>query len=154
MLIRAGEIITKSFTLYSDNRRLFLRYVGVMFIPYFFLMLTAVALQALQFGTFTFMANKWAGLAFFAALGIIFAIASLWAWITLMRVIASRYNETTPHSLRDELRTAKSFIVPTIVVGILTALIVFGGILLLIIPGIIFAIWLAFSVQAVIFDNI
>lgn len=153
MLISVGEIITRSFDLYRDNRRLFLCYVGIMFIPYFLMMLTAEALEASRLGAFTFIANEWIRLAFFVALGIIFALISLWTWITFMRVIASRYNGVTPGSAQEELRTAKRFIMPTILVGILTALIIIGGILLLIVPGIIFAIWFAFSVQTVIFDN-
>ena len=165
MLIRASEIITKSFELYCDNRRLFLRYVGLMFIPYFIAAFGPVLLKLgssefvperkqmflrATIGAAVSLAPLWVWL---TPIGLLLGLALLWIWITFLRVIAHRYQGVTPGPVKAELQAAKSFIVPTILVGILTTLIILGGMVLLVIPGIIFAVWFAFSIQAVILDN-
>ena len=79
-------------------------------------------------------------------------IMGIWIFIFLSQLIHELIHnrETDPVILRKQTR---NLFVPVIAVGFLYALIVFGGIALLIIPGILFFVWFALAQLAVILER-
>lgn len=73
--------------------------------------------------------------------------------LVLTRVIHKTYMNQQVGSFAVELIDAKTLILPSIITGILTVLIILGGFLLLIVPGIIFSVWYVFATVAVAIDH-
>lgn len=84
--------------------------------------------------------------------GLATGIAGIWIFILLSQVIHGiiHNKETAPSVLRKQ---TINFLLPVVSVSLLYSLIVFGGILLLIVPGIIFLVWFACAQYAVILDG-
>jgi len=76
----------------------------------------------------------------------------IWAYNAIVLTV---YNFITGKKVkRDEIsRNAWTLIVPLLIVSLLTSLLILGGLILFIIPGIIFAIWLAFAEISVLIDG-
>ncbi len=147
MLINAREIIKQSFSLYKENGQLFIRYMILLFIPTAIITILGSLLEILV--------NKPSGLftILYAIVGITSTLAAFWITLAFIRVVANAYAKKKGMPLRDELRGATSLIWPAIWVSIISALVIFGGLLLFLIPGIIFSIWFSFSLYSVILDN-
>ncbi|MFH1287011.1 MAG: hypothetical protein ABII02_04675 [Candidatus Magasanikbacteria bacterium] len=146
MLIKAGEIISESIKLYRENVKLFLTFVGIMFIP------TAV-MQVVATPT-NLISDKMGGMILLAIVLILVAvIINIWISIAFVRVIANRYKGEKPKTLREEIVEAKKYFWSVLFASILTGLAVTGGTILLVIPGIIFAVWFSFSMYTVIFEG-
>ncbi len=77
-----------------------------------------------------------------AIAAIAFIYVSLWGWAATLLVIK---DYPTIHSVSDAYKNSKHLIWPLFFVGLLTGLAVLGGLILLIIPGIIFALWFSQS---------
>jgi hypothetical protein len=80
-------------------------------------------------------------------------VASLIISIALTRVTYKLYTKQPILSFKEEILATKSLIIPSFLGGLLYGLIVFGGLLLLIIPGIIFSVWYAFSAMGIVLDK-
>jgi len=149
MLISAGEIIKKSFILYKENWKLLLKYVLLLATP-------IVIFSPLYLGmTATMIAGGTNRTLFivYLALFIIVALCSMWFSLALLRVIATRYLGHEVQSMKQELKTSKHLVFPFIGVYIVFSLIIFGGLLLLIVPAIIWGVWYAFFTQTVALDE-
>ncbi len=146
MLISAKDIIVKSVHLYKENMRLFLSYMGALFVP--------LAVSILLGGLFTLSDHTSVPLTMVrVTIMILVYLASLWITLTFIRVVAHRYEGTPAESMKQELQKSIPLIWPAILASLLAGLTVFGGALLLIIPGIIFSIWFAFVIYAVAIDT-
>lgn len=148
MLIPAGQIINKSFALYRDNFRLFAKYLLILFVPNLLLVilfgsLTEQILQSMS-STQNFLMAIFSLLVYFFML-----IVS----IAFIRVISNRYEGKVGGEPMQEIKKSLASIWPVIWVLILSALAIFGGFILLIIPGIIFSVWFAFSIYAIVLDG-
>ena len=71
---------------------------------------------------------------------------SLWGWATMLLAVKDYPNVV---SVSDAYKNSKHLIWPLFVVGLLAGLAVMGGLILLIVPGIIFALWFSQSYFAV-----
>lgn len=148
MLPTTLEIIKKSFSLYKNNKLLFLKFSLVVIIP---VLLTgysrALFLQPI-------ITHSSIPLLLIAA-GVIFLLnlVTLLGTITFVRVIYNRYVGNPADSLTRELRLSLPLLLSSLWIVILTTLAVLGGLLLFIIPGIIFSIWFFFSVYAGVLDH-
>ncbi|HAZ28881.1 MAG TPA: hypothetical protein DCY48_03865 [Candidatus Magasanikbacteria bacterium] len=147
MLISTKDIIVQSIHLYQKNYKLFFRYLGLLAIPTVFLTLLGFLFKLSSPERF------WTNIIIFLALSIAVYIVSLWLSLALTRVIALRQEQKQPQDIPSELKFASSILGTAIAVSLLIGIIVLGGIILFLIPGIIFAIWFAFSLYAVILDN-
>ncbi len=138
MLISAKDVIVKSIQLYKDNAKLFFTYMGALFVP--------LAVSIILGGVFSLLESTSFLLALtsIAIMALVY-LASLWVTLTFVRVTAARYEGKKVQSLKQEMHAARPLLWPSILVSILAALAIFGGMLLLIIPGIIFSIWFAFA---------
>jgi hypothetical protein len=90
----------------------------------------------------------------FAALtmlaGLIYLVGMIWAFAALLNKV---HKLDEPMTLKQAFMSAKPLIVPLIVVGFLAGLFSLIGFLLLVIPGIIVAVWLSFSYYIVVNEN-
>jgi len=152
MLIKAGEIIKNSWEVYAKNWRRLFPYMLLIFLPNFLLGPVGFAsmyLDKFAPGGFFMYLNNFVVLAIFAA-SIIFA---LWAAAAMTKNLKALSENQAGFNWREALVTTSRFIWPIIYTSILVMLVVLGGTILLIIPGVIFSIWFVFSYYTVIFED-
>lgn len=151
MLISINDLIKKSIHLYKENLRLFLGYMKILLIPAIILVLSQTAVTVAGGVSLVTKSN------FLAFLFFIILIASLLVTllvtIAFIRVIKKRIDNQTPETIKGELLAARPLLWPSIVASILAGLAVLGGVVLFIIPGIIFSVWFIFVTHAVALDN-
>lgn len=152
MLLSATELVKKSYNLYKDNFKLFITYTILLLVPSVVVAMLGGATAAIldmdnaSFGSITFAI-------IFFFLGLAAYLASLWFSLAFIKVIAARYEGKNVQDIKSEIMLAKGLILPVIIASIISGLAVFAGFILLIIPGIIFAIWFAFTLYAVVLDG-
>ena len=81
------------------------------------------------------------------------SIVGLWISMAFIKTIYASYENKATPDMKPNFLSIKQLIIPAILVSILNALIVLGGFILLIVPGIIFAVWFAFAVYDIAIDN-
>ncbi len=149
MLKTATELIVDSWNLYTKNWRKFLPFMVMSFLPT--LILSALGTLSLYLSVYlpsSSLASNILILVVFAA-SLVFAI---WVTIALSKTIFDCLL-AKPTEWRETFSASSSLIWPVALTSFLVALSVLGGTLLLIIPGIIFAVWYSFASYAVIFDG-
>lgn len=141
-LIGAGELIKKSWSLYWSNWTTLVLIALWSFIPVVASILIGLIPESL-----------WLAALFLSiAVGIGAIIIGLWVYVSLTRAIAKLYNNQKI-DVKQIYQKAWDNIIPLLWVSILSGLAIFGGTLLLIIPGIIFAVWFAFASVIVVLEN-
>jgi hypothetical protein len=148
MLIKAGEIISKSVALYRDNAKLLLSYVGLLLIP-----TSVLQIATVLFSQYATRSNLGMTLLLIVVFSIAISIVNVWITIAMVRAIAARYMGTSVKDVKTELSGSTPVLLTAILASILVGLVVIGGMILLIIPGIIFSVWFAFVFYAVVLDN-
>lgn len=151
MLITAKDIINKSVELYQKNYQLFLKYMLLLFIP-----TGIITIAIVLFGSMTGMLVIYglsAPLLVYISVLIAATFASLWISLAFIRSLAARYENQEDKPIKDNIQTAVHLIIPAFLISLLTSLMVVGGLILLIIPGLIFIVWFAFTFYAVVIDN-
>ncbi len=143
MLISAKDLINRSIDLYKNKSEHLLPYVWLLLIP---TGLTGLVQMWTEFNGEVFSITS-------IVLAIIFSIFSLWFTVVFIRVIAELFENRQPKGMKKELEEARHLIIPIIIASILSGLAVIAGLILFVIPGIIFAIWFAFVSQAVALDH-
>ncbi len=153
MLLSASELIQKSIELYKQNGKLFATYAGLSVLPFF--ILETIALVAFpQTQEVNDAALLLPGSIALLIAYVIGGVFSIWVSIALLRVISVRTKGLTPKPVREELMASRAFLLPSIIAAILAGLAVLFGLALLIVPGVIFAVWFCFISQAVALDGI
>lgn len=160
MLPNARAIIRESFSQYKKNFKVFLPYILIFFIPYVLVSLMPIAnvyiFSMLGGASSGSSAMKMLGLSMIAVIYLTLIIFVLWASIALTRVMNEKFGskeEKPVLSTKEEMNKAKKYLWPVLWTGLLTALIVIGGTLLLVIPGIIFSLWYSFSSYSAMLDD-
>jgi len=148
MLISATDIIKQSFELYRNNWKIFIQYALLLLIPG-----TLIGASGASLGYFILATDFIISFLAWGILIVLFSILSFWFSLALIRVINKRYQNLPTKNLKEELLDSKNLILPAILASILSGLAVMGGIVLFIIPGIIFAVWFMFSMYEVALDN-
>ncbi len=153
MLITAQDLVKKSANLYKDNFKLFLELAILVTLPSITVSVVVTILKAIFAGVnqefFVVILYN----ILFLVLSVISAILVLWFSIVTVRIIAARYEKKDTPSISSYLHTDKKLILPVIGASILSGIIIVGGFILLIVPGIIFAVWFAFVMYAVALDG-
>jgi len=149
MLISVGDIISKSVKLCRDNSVLLIKYVALLFVPTLVITFFGYTLGFFMRVTDSFFM----GLGLYVIIVTVLSVVAFWVSLGLIKVIATKYQGKETKSIGEDLKTNVSLILPAALVSILTGLAVFGGFLLLIVPGIIFAMWFAFSLYALLLDD-
>ncbi len=149
MLKTATELIVNSWDLYGKNWRKFLPFIILLFLPT--LILSALGTITLYLSVYmpsSSLASNIVILIVFAA-SMVFAI---WVTVALAKTMLDCLL-AKPTEWKETFSASSNLIWPVIYVSFLVTLIVLGGTLLLIIPGIIFAVWYSFAFYTVIFEN-
>jgi hypothetical protein len=152
MLISISELILKSIALYKNNAKRFITYSFLIFVPGAFITIFSAILPILIPERFT-LGIIGASYIIYILLAIILSFVSFWFSLAFIRVITKNYNGTAVGTMGEEIHEAKAIFWPSFWTYILTGLAVFGGMLLLVIPGIIFGLWFAFSIYVTAIDN-
>lgn len=142
-LIGAGDLIRKSWSIYWSNLGLLLGIAIWMLVP-----LAALTIINLIPQTYLILS-----VALSAAVFVGNVIIGLWVNVCLVQALAKRYQNEDVNT-RILYSKAWSKIGPLFWVSILVGLAVFGGTLLFIIPGIIFAVWFFFASYIAILENV
>ncbi len=152
-MISVKDIIDESILLYKKQWKTYLPYIALILVPslFFFLRDQVFAQHVVvvegQFALIQpFTPMSISSMAFYWLVG---SVASTWITVALIRLIAQIYTKEPAPSLKTHLKKAAGLLIPAIVVTVLSMLAVFGGLLLLIIPGIIFFVWFTFAIYAV-----
>lgn len=149
MLKTATELVVDSWDLYHKNWRKFLPFMILLFLPT--LILSALGTISLYLSVYlpsSSLASNILILLVFAA-SIVFAI---WVTAALTKTMFDCLT-AKPTQWKEVFYNSSTLIWPVIFASFLVALIVLGGTLLLIIPGIIFAVWYSFTTYAVILEG-
>jgi len=146
-MISAKEIILQSVELYKKNTHLFIKYMLVLFIPTGIITILSAIFGST--GEMVYLYGFGVTLTLYILLIILGSITSLWISLAFIKIIASKHEKKEVPNLKTSLLSIKQLIIPAILVSILNTLIIFGGFILLIVPGIIFAIWFAFAIYDV-----
>jgi len=145
------DIIVESFKLYKNNFKRFFVFMVLTFVPGALVIISKFLL------TNFFSGKTLGGLGLsylvFLIVALLLSAISFWCNVAFIRVIAHAYTGQVSSSVGTELSSATKIFWPAIGVTILTVLAVLGGMILLIIPGIIFMLWFAFSYASVTIDN-
>ncbi|MFH1291959.1 MAG: hypothetical protein ABIH87_02060 [bacterium] len=150
MLIGPIELIKQSLELYQKNFKKILPYILFLLIPAFVLIALAVGLLFIY-------AYAEAYLPFISiVIFIVFlasSIYSIWVKIALAKTIKACYENQNPGDCKQMFTSSWHLIWPAILITILVILIMIGGYILFIIPGVIFMIWFIFVFYAVVLDE-
>lgn len=145
-MISAQDIIKKSWELFKNNWKILSPYLIIMFLPnivFYFISLTSTYLNYINtINTLIFLTISIASLIF-----------TLWASIALAQTLKKILIGAPTSAWQETFKENSRYIGPVILVSVLVGLIVLGGTLLLIIPGIIFSIWYSFVFYTVIFED-
>lgn len=153
MLISVSDIIKKSIDIYRDHFLLFFHYIALLSIT-----ILISILSSLPRLVFAEQASQSISLAFFlfilpAIVTILISFFSIWIGISMIRVIAKICKSQEVLSLKRELLDVKSVIIPSIIASILVTVAIIFGVILFLIPGIIFSVWFAFSIHEIAIDK-
>lgn len=136
MLLSPGQIIGRSLEIYKKHWQKILPYLGLFAIP----SIITVILKMIYSSTTHTLTES-----LLFALGVVICgLLSLAGTMMLIRVSAALISESHPGSPKDEFHAGLKLVWPALFSSVLVALTVVGGIILLIVPGIIFAIWFCF----------
>jgi hypothetical protein len=135
------HLLLQSYRLYREQGAFYVGYAAWLLLP-------VVALLALSF--FPFEEN----IAFILALLLSVAegLLSLYITIFLFLVTDKRLGHIE-ESHQELLLRSRTLLKPVILVALLQAVIVLGGLILFLIPGLIFLVWFSFAQSAVILDR-
>ncbi|PIT88495.1 MAG: hypothetical protein COU29_01790 [Candidatus Magasanikbacteria bacterium CG10_big_fil_rev_8_21_14_0_10_36_32] len=152
MLISAPDIIKQSWYLYAKHWKKLLPYMGWLLIPNVILGLSGLISlyldKYIKVGPFILINNIVITAIFVASI-----VFSLWVTIATTKFLKETITNQPTIQFKENLMVTSTLLWPVIYTSVFVMLIVAGGTLLLIIPGIIFSVWYAFAFYAVIFDN-
>ena len=151
MLSSPKEIIEKSIALYKEHYLLYLRYMLLLFVPTGIIAVAGSILGSFQQAVFLY--GLGVTIISYALVFVTGSLVSLWISLAFIKALAQTINKEPIEDPLKEIHESIKYILPALIASILTGLAVLGGLILFIIPGIIFAIWLAFTMYSVVLDN-
>lgn len=157
MLLPITELTHKSWQLYVSHLKQFLLYIILFFLTgplYFVFTMTVVSVNALLLSRDLSWAiilpiDALLGLALFVATLLIYFLI----FISFSQLVKSLLNGTQAPAFLPSLRSNRQIALSASLVSVLVSLIILGGSLLFLIPGLIFTVWYSFAVNEVIFDE-
>lgn len=149
MIPTFGNLFKRALAPYHKFPKLMTGFIALMFLPVLFIGMTKFSLDliGLVYGTLSFNSLLW-------IIGsILVSLASLWVTLAYMTALADIDSGKMPEKIRTYLKKTRGLIFPAFGLTIVVSLIVAGGFVLLIIPGVIFSIWFVFTLQARVLDQ-
>jgi len=126
------ELLKRTWEIYKKR---YLILAGIMVIPFIFRIILGSAVP----GNLSLISSI-----------LLFSISS-WASAAIIFAIKEKDQKS---GIQEAFSKSLKIIVPVIIVSILTYIIIFIGFILLVIPGIIFAVWYGFSIFVLIFEDL
>lgn len=150
MLTPIAAVLSRSFEIYQKNWRQISVYLGLMLAANVVFMIASYigVVIEVRLGAGNMLNDTILFVLYVASL-----IFSLWVSLGLMVAIKKWHRGEPATTFKENLTATTVYLWPSIYTGALVALIVLGGSLLFIIPGIIFALWYTFTFYAIIFEN-
>lgn len=134
------DLITESFTLYRNNFATLIGYSAWILLPFAGFVLLNFLPRTLPILSLGFI------------LFIIETFIAVWISIILIQLSASIIQNKTVVPIQLQQSSTK-LIYPVLIVGLLQLLVILGGFILLIIPGLIFMVWYVFVQFSAVLDN-
>jgi len=131
-LVSISEILKNGWNFYIENFQKFVNPILILLTPYVLLFIVEY-FELPAYGTLTFLIT------------LASIVINLWISILLIKLINGIFKKENNISAESLYDSSFRMIGSYLWVGIITALITIGGLILFIIPGIIFAIWYGFS---------
>lgn len=150
MLKSASEIVKESWSLYINSFKKIWVYLFLLLIPT--LALSATGTLSLYLSVYFPSSNLPGEIITFIVFAASF-VFTLWVSISFALALRDLAFGREPADWKSNFSASSSLIWPVIYTSILLALIITGGTLLLIIPGLIFIIWYNFTFNAIVFDG-
>lgn len=147
MLITVSELLQTSWRLYTQNWRALKVYIALLFVPPFALLL--VGLGGAYLDTI-WPASAAASSVIVLALFVASIVFSIWVTIALTMALSRLAKNEPLESWAAIFNAGAPRLWPLIYTSLLASLIIFGGALLFIVPGIIFAVWYSFVVYTIV----
>lgn len=149
MLIGISELISKSWELYKTNFKRLIPYMGIYFAAG---LITIAGGAALEFLTRYSITNT-VSASISLGLSIIRSVLVLWVVSATVKCIASVATTGTFLAWRESFDLTKGMLIALILNAFLVTIALFCGLILLIVPGIIFAVWFVFVSHEVILNK-
>ncbi|MSU75229.1 MAG: hypothetical protein EXS55_01825 [Candidatus Magasanikbacteria bacterium] len=149
-MLSISNIISQAWLLYSKNWRALSIYMAFLFLPTFLMSILGIVGVSLN------KVIPGSALVSNIIIGIIFIISLLitfWTTIALTCGLKAMLDNAPNHSWRAMFDKASPLLWPFAYTSLIVGLVVFGGTILFIIPGIIFTVWYAFTGYVVLFDG-
>ena len=143
----ASQIIIDSWNLCKKNAKAFVPYIGALLGVSILTLITDILIGPVD--TFDQLIK---GLPF-VILAALFSLVGLWISLGMITAVASIKKTGSAKPIRTVLTYNAKFLWPVILASILTGLAIGGGFLLLVVPAIIFSVWLTFTTHAILLDN-
>lgn len=140
MLLSPSDLLKRTWRMFKEHAWLYLGYAAWMLVPFAAFVIVAPLLEG------------WSLAIFAITFGAIELFIALWISIIMMRL--TKNLETKREQEPPELHTQSLEVIPALLgVIILQTVIFLGGLVLLIIPGLIFSVWYGFASSAAALDE-
>lgn len=150
MLISITDIIKKSWELYAKHWCELSVYMLFIFLPTFVMMLVGLlGIYLTMYLPSSLFVDDLITLIIFV-IGLLFG---LWSSLALTLAIKSLWKDSVSLPWKEAYQKTLPKIWPMIYTSALVSLVILGGSILLIIPGLIFTVWYSFSAQEILFDD-
>jgi hypothetical protein len=146
MLASASEILKTSWDLYKTNFRKLLPFITFLFIINF-------SIPYLDLALISYLPGVISGILVILIIPIINALLSIWVTNGFILTASALSLSQPAPEWKLALSQAKAYLPRVVGASILVALIVIGGTIAFIIPGIIFTVWLMFVSQEIVLKN-
>jgi hypothetical protein len=150
VLISALDIIKKSWELFAKNWRKLLVYMALLLLPS--VVLSILGVVSLYMSAYVPSSTISTSI-IILLVGAASVVFTLWTAIAFAKVLYNCLKNQTTGEWKSVYSSSSGLIWPVIYTSFLVSLIVMGGTLLFIIPGIIFMIWYSFSFYTVVFEG-
>ncbi|OGZ17723.1 MAG: hypothetical protein A2Z78_00220 [Candidatus Nealsonbacteria bacterium RBG_13_36_15] len=146
-----GDLFNRAWQIYKER---FWVFVGIIVLP------TLIVFGIALFITLQFISISETGQSFFSSTALLFGgpiiilvaiIVNLWAWVALLYAIKESKDKI---GIRESFAKGWHKIISYLWISILTGVITLGGFLLLIVPGIIFAVWFSLAKYVLVVENL
>jgi hypothetical protein len=136
------DLLKNSWNIYKANLKLFLGLVGLFAVSSVLIVILAVVLAGL------FALTKLTIIIAVVVIVLLIAIVAMQIWLQLSLLIATKFivDRGEVGSFSNLLREARPLILPMAGISLISLFLTTGGLVLFIIPGIVFSIWFSFAV--------
>lgn len=149
MIIAVSDLFNRALAPYRKFPKLMMSFIALLFLPAFFVGITKFSLDLVKL----VYGGMGAVIVFWTVGSIIMSFLSLWFSLAYILAIADIDNGSIPQKVSVYLKKSRGLIMPAFGLSLIVGLIVLGGFILLIIPGILFSVWFIFILQARVLDQ-